>query len=157
MTSTDRITRGTLRLFHELGFAAMCELPLTNGRRADVVGLCKNGRVAIAEVKSCVADFRSDQKWQNYLPYSDEFYFAVDAEFPLRLLDEEASLPDRTGIIVADAYGGEIMRPALPCRVHASRRKTLHLKMARAAAHRLIRPIVAGPTSQSAMDAEHRR
>ena len=120
----------------------MCELPLTNGRRADVVGLDKAGGVAIVEVKSCLSDFRSDKKWQHYLPYADAFYFAVDQQFPLSVLDEEASLPDVTGVIIADGFDGEIVREAAPNKIHPSRRKTLHLKMARAAASRLSRAFI---------------
>lgn len=140
MTSTENVTRGAMRLLQSMGYSAICELPLTNGRRADIVGVNKSGEVTILEVKSCLADFRSDQKWQQYLPYSDAFYFAVDEAFPLSVLEEEASLPDVTGIIIADAFDGEILRPAKRQKVHPSRRKTLHLKMARVAASRLSAP-----------------
>lgn len=137
MTSTDAVTRGTLRLMQSMGYAALPEMPLGNGRRADLVGLDKAGGVVIAEVKSCLSDFRADTKWQDYLPYSDDFYFAVDANFPRAVLDEAASLPDITGIIIADAFGGEVIRPALTRKLHPARRKTLHLRMARAGAARL--------------------
>lgn len=137
MTSTANVTRGAMRLLQSMGYSSICELPLTNGRRADLVGVNKSGEVAIVEVKSCLADFRSDQKWQQYLPYSDSFYFAVDEQFPLTVLDEDASLPNLTGIIIADAFDGEVIRPAKRQKVHPSRRKTLHLKMARVAASRL--------------------
>ncbi|MBO6506213.1 MAG: MmcB family DNA repair protein [Kordiimonadaceae bacterium] len=142
MTSTEKVTRGAMRLLQSMGYSSICELPLTNGRRADLVGVNKSGEVTIVEVKSCLADFRSDQKWQQYLPYSDAFYFAVDEQFPLTVLDEDASLPNVTGIIIADAFDGEVIRPAKRQKVHPSRRKTLHLKMARVAASRLSAPIV---------------
>ena len=141
MTSTEKVTRGAVRLLHSLGYAAVCELPLTNGRRADVVGVDKAGEVAIVEVKSGLADFRSDKKWQQYLPYADAFYFAVDEHFPMEVLGEEESLPDVTGIIISDGFDGEIIRPAAARKVHPSRRKTLHLKMARVAATRLSQPL----------------
>lgn len=143
MTTTEVITRGTVRLLHAMGYAALCEFPLSNGRRADVVGVQKSGRIIIAEVKSCLSDFRADRKWQEYLPFSDEFYFAVDAEFPVEVLSEDASLPDVTGIIVADGYGGDIVRPAAERALHPVRRRTVHLKMARVGADRLTRPFVA--------------
>lgn len=142
MTSTEKVTRGAVRLLHSLGYAAVCELPLTNGRRADVVGVGKAGEVAIVEVKSGLSDFRSDKKWKEYLPYSDAFYFAVDEAFPLSVLEEKESLPEITGIIVSDGFDGEIIRPAAPQKVHSSRRKTLHLKMARIAATRLSQPFL---------------
>lgn len=137
MTSTQSVTRGTVRLLHGLGFAAVCELPLANGRRADVVALNKAGEVTIVEIKSCLSDFRADHKWRQYLPFANRFYFAVDSNFPLNILEEDESLPEVTGVIIADAYDGEIVRAAAPQRVHPSRRKTLHLKMARVAAARL--------------------
>lgn len=142
MTSTENVTRGAMRLLQSMGYSPICELPLTNGRRADVVGVNKSGEVAIVEVKSCLSDFRSDQKWQQYLPYSDAFYFAVDERFPISVLEEEASLPGVTGVIIADAFDGEIVRPAKRQKIHPSRRKTLHLKMARVAASRLSAPVV---------------
>lgn len=131
-----------MRLLHSMGYSALCELSLSNGRRADLVGVGKSGGVIIVEVKSCLADFRSDNKWRDYLPYSDEFYFAVDANFPIDVLSEQASLPSTTGIIVADGYGGDVIRSAFSRKLHPARRKTVHLKMARVGALRLARPLV---------------
>lgn len=63
--------------------------------------------------------------------------FAVAAGFPQELL------PPHTGIIIADAFGGEILRddPRLPgdCRLAPARRRTLTLRCARLAAERLQR------------------
>jgi len=142
VTSTALITKGTMRLLHSMGYSALCELSLSNGRRADLVGVGKSGGVIIVEVKSCLADFRADNKWQDYLPYSDEFYFAVDANFPIDVLSEQASLPSVTGIIVADAYGGDVIRSAFSRKLHPARRRTVHLKMARVGALRLARPLM---------------
>ncbi len=142
MTSTERVTGGSVRLLHGMGYAAICEFPLSNGRRADIVGIQKSGRIVIVEVKSCLADFRSDRKWQDYLPFSDEFYFAVDAGFPREVLDEPDSLPDITGVIIADEFGGDILRPAAPRNLHTSRRRSIHLKMAHTGAARLTQPII---------------
>lgn len=139
MTSTEAVTLGTMRLLQDMGYAALTELPLRNGRRADLVGVSKSGTLLIAEVKSCLEDFRSDKKWQNYLPYCDVFYFSVDASFPMAVLDEPGVLPERTGIIVADAYGGEVMREAAISALHPARRKSVHLQMACAGADRLMR------------------
>ena len=137
MTSTTVVTRGAVRLLLELGHAPITELPLTNGRRADIVALSATGKCVIIEVKSGLADFRSDKKWHDYLEYCEEFYFAVDADFPTAVLDEAESLPSVTGIILADAYGGEIIRPAMARKVNAARKKALTLKMARLGALRL--------------------
>lgn len=136
--STDHVTKGAERLLVDLGFAPLREVSLTNGRRVDLIGLNKGGKIAVVEVKSGLADFCSDKKWQQYLPYCQTFYFAVDKAFPLERLQAAESLPEITGIIIADAYGGEILRPASERKVNAARAKTLVHKMARTGAMRLL-------------------
>ncbi|WP_417450347.1 MmcB family DNA repair protein [Kordiimonas sp.] len=137
MTSTAMVTRGAMRFLVELGYAPLAEVSLTNGRRADIVSLDRGGRCIIVEVKSGLADFRSDNKWRQYLDYCEEFYFAVDMSFPQEVLEENNSLPGLTGVIVADAFGAEIIRPACGRTVNAARRRALALKMARVGAMRL--------------------
>jgi hypothetical protein len=85
------------------------------------------------EVKSGVADFRADTKWPDYLDWCDRFYFAVDSAFPAELI------PRNVGLIVADAFGGAVVRDAPPDPLAAARRKALTLRFARAAALRLER------------------
>ena len=87
----------------------------------DVIGLDGRGRFAIVEVKSSLADFRADEKWPEYLAFCDWFYFAVAPDFP------RDSLPDETGIIIADRFGGEIARtsPDTPMATQARHRQTL--------------------------------
>jgi hypothetical protein len=127
------IRRGVRRLLRARGFATVTELPLASGRRADVVGVNGDGALLIVEIKSSVADFRADQKWRDYSVHCDRLYFAVDADMPLEIMPEEA------GLIVADSYGGEILREP-PARVipPAARRAVL-LRFALAAADRLHR------------------
>jgi len=137
MTSTQMVTKGTERLLLELGYAPLREVSLTNGRRVDLVGLNKSGKLVVAEVKSSLSDFRNDHKWREYLTYCHAFYFAVDTRFPVELLREENSLPETTGIIVADRYGGEILRQASERKMNPARAKSMVHKMARAGAMRL--------------------
>src|SRR5690242_9164816 len=54
------ICRGVARLLKAHGFAAVCEVSLANGRRADVVGVSEQGWIWIVEIKSSIEDFRSD-------------------------------------------------------------------------------------------------
>ena len=103
-----QIVRGVARLFESLGYRTLVEMRLASGRRIDVIGLDARGRFAIAEIKSSPADFRADRKWRYYLPNCDDFYFAVAAGFPLDLL------PEDTGIVVADRFGGEVLRTLSP-------------------------------------------
>jgi hypothetical protein len=125
------IRRGSLRLLHALGFAAVSELPLASGRRADLVALGDGGQIWIVEIKSCVADFRADRKWQEYRLYCDRLLFAVAPDFPATILPADA------GLLVADAYGGTLVREAPLHALAASRRKAVILRFARAAAARL--------------------
>ena len=76
------VARGTTRLLHQLGFSAVSELPLPSGRRADLVALNDKGDLWIVEIKSSVADFRADQKWQDYRAHCDRLLFATTLEVP---------------------------------------------------------------------------
>ena len=125
------ISRGIQRLLVNLGYRALTEFTLKNNRRADVIALNKQGRIIIVEVKSSAADFRSDSKWPEYLEFCDRFYFAVNTDFPQEIL------PADQGMIIADRYGGEILREAEDRKVNGTRRKTLTLNFARSAAQRL--------------------
>jgi hypothetical protein len=125
------IRRGSLRLLHALGLTAVAELPLGSGRRADLVALDAGAEIWIVEIKSCVADFRTDRKWQEYRLYCDRLLFAVAPEFPAAILPADA------GLIVADAYGGTLVREATSHPLAAGRRKAMLVRFARAAAARL--------------------
>mgnify|MGYP001800706352 CR=1 FL=1 len=140
-TETDRpraaeIARGVLRLMHDYGFAGVTEMTLANGRRADVVAIGPSGDISIVEIKSSVADFRSDQKWPEYRPFCDRFYFAVAEDFPHNLIPGEA------GLIIADAYGGAVLREPDVEKLAAARRKAVTLRFARLAAARLCQPVL---------------
>ncbi len=109
----------------------LAELPLGNGRRADLVAIDRAAAITIVEVKSGRADFLADRKWQAYLGFCDRFYFAVDRDFPAALL------PAGEGLIVADRFAGEIVREAPLRPLNAARRKAMLLRFARLAATRL--------------------
>jgi hypothetical protein len=125
------VQRGVCRLFRAMGYAAVSELSLANGRRADVVALNRSGDIWIVEIKSSVEDFRADQKWPEYRDYCDRLFFAVPEDVPLEIL------PDSAGIIVADQYGADIVRMVEEERLAAARRKAVTLRFARAGALRL--------------------
>jgi hypothetical protein len=128
--TTATVTRGAFRLLEALGYAALSEVTLPNGRRADLMALGPKGQIFIVEVKSGIDDFRTDQKWHEYLPYCDAFAFAVAPEFPRDVLPEEP------GMIVADGFGGAILREAPAAPLAGARRKALTLAFARLAAMR---------------------
>jgi hypothetical protein len=130
-----RICRGVTRLLDGLGFASLQEFPLRARRRADVIALNAAGEIVIVEVKSGRADFQSDRKWPEYLEFCDRFFFAVEPDFPRDIL------PLDCGLIVADAHGGEIVRPAPQGKLNGNRRRVLTLEIAIAANRRLARAL----------------
>jgi hypothetical protein len=125
------VGRGTARLLHAHGFSVVSELPLPSGRRADLVALDGGGQVWIVEIKSSVADFRADQKWQDYRLHCDRLFFATSLEVPCEIF------PPDTGLIVADAFGAEFRCDATEHSLPAATRKALMLLYASAAALRL--------------------
>lgn len=127
------ITRGVRRMLADHGVRGVVEFPLANGRRADILALAGDGEVTIIEVKSGPIDYKTDQKWPEYLDYCDRFYFAMDADFPVELI------PDGCGLIVADGFGAEILRAAPLAKLSGARRKALTLKVAQVAMGRLHR------------------
>jgi len=129
------LARGVGRLFASLGAASLTEVGLANGRRADVMAIDGAGRVTIVEIKSSLVDFRTDQKWPDYLDYCESFHFAVSATFPRDVL------PDEVGIIIADRFGGMVLRPAPLRPMSPARRKALTLRFGLVAAERLRRVI----------------
>jgi len=129
-TAAD-VARGVNRLLLQAGYSPILEFTLANGRRLDVAALGPDGTLLGVEIKVALADLRGDNKWPEYLDYCEHFYFAIPPDFP----DEH--VPASTGLIVADRYGGAIVRQATPAAVHASRRKAVTLRFAKVAADRL--------------------
>ena len=125
------VARGTARLLHAHGFSVVSELGLPSGRRADLVALDARGEIWIVEIKSSVADFRADQKWQDYRTHCDRLFFATCLEVPREIF------PSDTGLIVADAFGAQLICEAPEHRLPAATRKSMLLLFARAAALRL--------------------
>ena len=125
------ISRGAGRCLLAHGYARLSEFTLPNGRRADLCALADSGEMWIVEIKSNLADFRADQKWPEYRDYCDRLFFAVDRAFPAEVL------PPDCGLIIADKWGAEIVRPAPEHKLAPARRKALTLRFARVAAMRL--------------------
>jgi hypothetical protein len=125
------LARGVCRLLSSLDFASVEEFVPARGLRMDVFALGPKGELWIVECKSSRADFNSDQKWQGYLEWGDRFFWAVDEDFPTDLL------PEGCGLIIADGYGGEVIRMGPEAKLAPARRKKMTLKFARDAARRL--------------------
>jgi hypothetical protein len=128
---TARITRAAMRFCLAQGWAPVAEMPLPDGRRADVLALRPDGGCVILEVKSCARDYLSDAKWQDYASWADAFFFVVDADFPQHLL------PPDIGLVVTDDREAALMREGPPHPLAAPRRRAVTLRVARLAAMRL--------------------
>ncbi|WP_158043451.1 MmcB family DNA repair protein [Skermanella pratensis] len=129
----DLLSRGVRRALAERGFASLTEFRLASGRRADVMAVNEAGDVVIVEIKSSVADFRTDQKWPEYQAFCDSFFLAVGADFPADLI------PPECGLMVADGFGAVILRDAPLVKLNAARRRAVVLRVALAASGRLHR------------------
>lgn len=131
--TTLGVTRGAARLLADMGYAPLLEVCLPNGRRADVMALGRKGDIVIVEVKSGIEDYRVDRKWPEYAPFCDAFFFAVAPEFP------DGILPDEPGLIVADGFGGAVVREAPVQPLAPPLRKALTVAFGRLAALRTMR------------------
>ena len=131
--TTIAVCRGACRLMRQSGRSVLLEMPLPDGRRADIFIVAADGELTIVEVKSSFEDWRVDTKWPDYLAWCDLLYFAVPVDFPRDLI------PQDIGLIVADSYGGEVLRHPTRRPVAAARRKSLLIDCARLASERLAR------------------
>lgn len=132
------VARGVSRLFLRNQIMVQSEVSLRNHRRADLMGVNAKGEIVIVEIKCARADLLGDQKWPEYLDYCDRFFWAVPSGFDFSPIDGEAFLPERTGLIVADAYDAQILRPAALVPLAAARRKVEVQRLARLAMRRLM-------------------
>ena len=136
-TASD-VARGIGRLFARNDIWCLGEMPLRCGRRADLMGIDAKGHVIIVEIKVSRADLLGDGKWTDYLDYCDRFYWGLSPALDHTLLETEAFQPDCCGVIVADGYDAEIVRPAPLRQLAAARRKTEMQRLARASLRRLV-------------------
>ena len=125
-----KVRRGAARLLRDLGFAVVPELTLSDGRRADLLGVGVDGEIVIVEIKSSLADFRADLKWPSYKRACDRFFFAS--------LPEVGDIfPPDEGLIMTDGYDAAVVREAVAVRLAAPARRAIHLRVAQTAARRL--------------------
>ncbi len=131
------VARGVARLFLRHEMTPLVEVPLGNGRRADVMAIDPKGCITIVEIKVSRADLLGDAKWPFYLDYCDRFLWAVPCGFDLTPFDDPAFRPDVAGLICADRYDAAILREPQLRPLAGARRKAETLRFARRAARRL--------------------
>lgn len=127
----SRIRRCVSRdLVIRLDAACLYEVTFKNNRRADILAILPDGKIWIIEVKSGRADFMSDSKWQDYLPFCDLFSFATGDDFPSELI------PAEVGHFITDGFEVFERQPPATDTLPAARRKAMTLMLARLAARR---------------------
>jgi hypothetical protein len=127
-----RVQRGVMRLLRDgYDFCCLTEVPLSNGRRADVLGLGPRGEIWIVEIKSSLIDLQVDTKWPLYKDFCDRFFFAKPPELAAGIF------PEDEGLIVADAHDAAVLRMAEEAIIPGARRKALTLALARLGADRV--------------------
>ena len=130
------VARGVMRLFARNDIWCLSEMPLRNGRRADLMGVDAKGQIVIVEIKVARSDLLGDGKWPDYLDFCDRFFWALPPGLDRGPLDSEDYRPDSCGVIVADSYDAEILRPAPLQPIAAARRKKELERLARTALRR---------------------
>jgi len=90
------VARGVTRLLCRQDLFAVCEVPLPNGRRADLMAIDAKGSFTIVEIKVAKSDLIGDGKWTDYLEYCDRFFWAVPPHLA-RILEEERYMPNQAG------------------------------------------------------------
>lgn len=138
LKAAQGVARGICRLFARNDIWCLSEMPLRNARRADLMGIDAKGHLVIVEIKVSRADLLGDGKWTDYLDYCDRFYWGLAPHLDRACMDEPAFLPERCGLIVADSYDAEILRPAATVPLAAARRKVETERLARAALRRQL-------------------
>ena len=147
LKAAQAVARGICRLFARNDIWCLPEMPLRSSRRADLMGIDAKGHLVIVEIKVSRADLLGDGKWTDYLDHCDRFYWGLAPHLDRACLEDPGFLPDRCGLIVADGYDAEILRPAVTVPLAAARRKAEIERLARAALRRqqaLIDPKLSG-------------
>lgn len=132
------VARGICRFFARNDIWCLSEMPLRSGRRADLMGIDAKGHVVIVEIKVSRSDLLGDAKWTDYLDHCDRFYWGLAPQLDRACLETEPFLPGSCGVIVADGYDAEILRPAPLIALAAARRKVEVERLARASLRRQV-------------------
>lgn len=129
---TQAVTKAVTSYFTHKLFGVYHELGLTTWgkHKADVVAVNRKGHIVIVEVKSCMADFKTNSK-TDYIPFCNQFYWAFTQKFW-----EESSvrelIPTGTGVLILGTTSG-LIKSVKSCRVRTMNgkiKKDMVLRMA---------------------------
>lgn len=111
-TTADLLKQAVVGYYAHKTFSCYVELGVVpwGKRRLDVFAMNTKGLFIGVEIKSCVADFKNDDKWQEYLEHVNFFYFCVTEPVYAKLEKEFKHLCKEHGIgvMVLDTKMGYI-------------------------------------------------
>ena len=110
----------------------------TQPKNLTIEFLDAKGQIVIVEIKVSRADLLGDGKWPDYLDFCDRFYWGLPPELDRACLEGANFRPECCGVIVADSYDAEIVRPAPLHPLAPARRKAEIERLARAALRRQL-------------------
>lgn len=131
MKTHGKLQSLAMRWLYNRGYVAVTELTI-GAYRCDVIGYNEEGRICIIEAKASLEDFRRDKKWQEYLPFCDEYYFAVESNFYL-----EELYATGVGILKADKRRLNLIQEC-SLRLEAKNRKATMFQIGRGLAKKFI-------------------
>lgn len=97
-----RLRQIATKFFAARRFAVHNEVSLNKAAtlRADIVATNTAPYIIVCEIKSSVADFKSDKKWHKYLDFCNQFYFCMSDKTYAKVKD---LIPKSVGVLVISA------------------------------------------------------
>lgn len=125
----NRIRQLVSRYYTKKRWAVHFEVGLCKGGkyRADVVAMTLGAYIVVVEVKSSVADFRSDKKMQEYLKFCNQLYVACTAEVYAKIKSEV--LPG-IGVMVVSENKVKVAKKAKRSDLHGKTKLNIVTRMA---------------------------
>jgi hypothetical protein len=128
---TKALQKATVGWLVKRGYGVTVELGVMpwGRRKVDVIGIKGDGHIVIAEIKSCKADFTTDKKMLDYLPFCDQFVLVTTTDCWKEI--EPMVTEKRIGARVLGADGYLVsVRPAPNVKMDGKTRKSIVLRIA---------------------------
>ena len=123
--NTERIHKAVTYYFVKKMYSVHREVGVQRwgARRIDIMCLDFLSNIVGVEVKSCLADFRADKKWRDYLSHCNKMYFAFSQE-----ITKSRVFPEIKAELKAEGVGIMVLGPSGHMKVIAAARyKKLHI------------------------------
>lgn len=108
---TDLLTKAVTLYLVDRRYSVHQEIGVKTRRRLDILSLNYAGHIIGVEVKSCMEDYKSDQKWRTYLPYVNKLYFCFPSDMWQKHKDRlKREIGTDAGIIVVETLANGFVR-----------------------------------------------